>query len=64
MTDRLTQVLERHIDQLRRSLEMMEAGGLRTHTNNQDTTEESMNQNRVWIAELEQALANHRLRNG
>ena len=63
MPDRLTEVLQNHIERLRASVEMMEAGKLRTHTNNQDTTQESIDQNRVWIAELEEALARHEARN-
>ena len=61
--DRFTQILERHIESLRSSLEMMEAGRLHTHEDGKDTTEQSMSDNRVWIAELEEALARHRMRN-
>lgn len=63
MVDRLTDILEKHICDLRKSLEMMESGGMRTHTNVKDTTQESIDQNRVWIADLEGALERHRSRN-
>lgn len=63
MADQITEVLEKHIDDLRRSLAMMESGKLRTRTNNEDTTEDSISQNRIWIAKLENALQRHKTRN-
>src|SRR5579875_3594477 len=42
MVDRIEQVLESYIAQLRRSSELMEAGRLRTHENHRDTTEQSI----------------------
>ena len=63
MADRISEILENQIGELRKSLEMMQFGKLRTHTNNEDTTQESIVQNQMWIAELEEALKRHRTRN-
>ena len=63
MADRLTEILENQIKQMQVSLAMMESGALKTHTNFQDTTDQGIEQTRVWIAELEEALARHGLRN-
>ena len=60
MADRLETVLELHVRKLRSSLELMQTGWLKTSNDGHDTTNESISQTMGWIADLENALGNHR----
>ena len=64
VADRLEEVLELHISKLRNSLELMQTGWLQTSNDGHDTTSESISQTMGWIADLENALGNHRDRKG
>jgi hypothetical protein len=60
VADRLEEVLELHVRKLRASLELMQTGWLKTSNGGHDTTSESISQTMGWIADLENALGNHR----
>jgi hypothetical protein len=62
MDDRLTQVLNNHIARMRQAVELMRTGRVRTHEDGKDTTEQSISDNLVWIAELEEVLNRHEMR--
>jgi hypothetical protein len=62
MADRLEEVIDAQLAHMRKALAMMETGVMKTRTSNVDTTQESIDEHRVWIGELEAALSFHRQR--
>lgn len=64
MTDRLEDILETHLDHLRKVNALMANGVISTRMNGKDTTATTITENAVQISRLEEALANHKLRKG
>ena len=62
MTDHLGPILEKHCAFPRRTIELMEGGELATMSDGRDTTQESIVQYRIWVADLDRALAAHKER--
>ena len=62
MADRLEDVIETQLANMRRSLAMMGTGVMKTRTNNEDSTQQSIDEHRLWISEMEAALSSHRQR--
>lgn len=56
MADRITAILKQQIDAMQRSIALMEAGKMKTRTNGKDSTDESIAERQIWIAELERGL--------
>jgi hypothetical protein len=63
MADRLEKILEEHLAHLRKVTAMMQTGTMSTRSGNRNTTQETVAENLVHIANLENALRDHRTRN-
>ena len=53
-------VLTKHRGHLARSIEQMEAGQMNTSSMGRDTTQETITQFRIWMSEIDSALARSR----
>lgn len=64
MTDRIEEVLAAQIEHLLKVNAMLSTGTMSTRTEGRDSTQQTIEENMVSIADLQEALRRHRLRNG
>lgn len=63
LDDRISEVLNRHLDELTRAIALMEGGKMSTRKGQTDTTQETIGQYRIWKLEIGAALLRHETRN-